>query len=91
MNHWRQMFPGRVVTLDYERLVIEPAAEIERLIRAIGLTVPEGGLALDQRQHTVKTASNWQARQPVYQSSLHRWRQYAEQLEPIIDLASVIH
>lgn len=31
----------------------------------------------------VKTASGWQARQPVYQSSSGRWRNYAPQLRTL--------
>src|SRR5574337_1298555 len=31
----------------------------------------------------VLTASNWQIRQPIYKSSIGRWRHYAEFLPPL--------
>lgn len=86
MDHWRRLFPGRIIESDYETLVAGPEDEVERIIAAIGLELPEGGLRLDARNYDVRTASNWQVRQPIYQSSQHRWRRYREQLADILDL-----
>lgn len=86
MDHWRRLFPGRIIDTDYEALVAAPEEEVARIITAIGLPLPEGGMHLDARNYGVRTASNWQVRQPIYGSSRHRWRRYREQLGEILDL-----
>ncbi|MCP4926003.1 MAG: hypothetical protein GY916_08670 [Gammaproteobacteria bacterium] len=86
MEHWHGLFPDRIVEVRYEDLVSRTDAEISRILNAIGLVQPPGGMNIDDRNYTVNSASNWQIRQPIYQSSRRRWRQYSEQLQEIMHL-----
>lgn len=76
MKHWREALPLPILELDYETLVGEPDATLGRLGEFIGAPVraqaPE-----PQASAPVLSASVWQARQPVYRTSVERWRTYA--------------
>jgi hypothetical protein len=77
MAHWRRTLPADCfLEIDYEALV----AERERLTRLIigfcGLEWDQACLHSERNRRVIKTASNWQARQPVYTTSVARWRHY---------------
>ncbi|MGH7052502.1 MAG: tetratricopeptide repeat-containing sulfotransferase family protein [Stellaceae bacterium] len=77
MAHWRSVLPpDRYLEVDYERLIADREAETRRLIAFAGLEWEEACLYPEQNRRTVKTASAWQARQPVYTTSIERWRRY---------------
>ena len=77
MDHWRAVLPpDRLLEIDYERLVTDREAETRRMIDFAGLDWDDACLEPERNDHPVTTASLWQARQPVYASSLERWRHY---------------
>ncbi|MGH7296465.1 MAG: sulfotransferase family protein, partial [Polyangiaceae bacterium] len=77
MAHWRETLPpDRLLEVDYEQATAEPEATARRLVAFCGLPWDEACLRPDRNAHTVKTASKWQARQPVYRTSVERWRRY---------------
>ena len=77
MAHWRQVLPpDQLIDVDYEALVTDPEPQARRLIAACGLEWNDACLAPHRNTRTIKTASLWQARQPVYKSSVERWRRY---------------
>lgn len=75
MRHWRQVLPLAIFELDYEALVAEPEAMLATLCDFIGAPVMST-IAADTAP--VQSASVWQARQPVYTTSIERWRHYAD-------------
>ncbi|MBV8103115.1 MAG: sulfotransferase [Hyphomicrobiales bacterium] len=77
MAHWRQVLPpDRLIDVDYEELVADPEPQARRLIAACGLEWNDACLAPHCNTRTIQTASLWQARQPVYKTSVGRWRRY---------------
>ncbi len=79
----RTRFGGRLVDLDYERLVREPDASLTALFDFLELPPA----ALDERGGgAIATASVWQARQAVYTRSIGRWQHYAAHLPALADL-----
>ena len=75
--HWRAVLPPeRFIEIDYEDLVAEPEKVIRRLVAATGLEWNPSCLHPEHNARTVKTASKWQARQPIYRQSCGRWRAY---------------
>lgn len=77
MTHWRASLTLPIYELDYETLVTRPAETIADVLRFLGLD--PAGLSDDavDDQPAVSTASMWQVRQPVYPTSVGRWRAYA--------------
>jgi tetratricopeptide (TPR) repeat protein len=76
MDHWVENLPSRILQVDYGRLVSDPEAQSRRLIDFLGLPWEEACLSFQNTERVVSTASFWQVRQPIYASSVDRWRHY---------------
>jgi len=77
MAHWRQVLPpDRFFEVDYEELIANREDVTRRLIAFIGLEWDDSCLRPESNRRPVRTASMWQARQPVYHNSVERWRRY---------------
>jgi tetratricopeptide (TPR) repeat protein len=88
MAHWRDVLPAdRFVEVDYEALVADPEPHARRLIAACGLEWNEACLAPHRNTRKIETASLWQARQPIYRTSVERWRRYEPWLGELRELA----
>jgi tetratricopeptide (TPR) repeat protein len=92
MDHWRSVLPqGRFVEVDYESLVSDPEPHARRLVAACGLDWNDACLAPHRNTRKIKTASVWQARQPIYRTSVERWRRYEPWLGELRELAPEMH
>ena len=77
MQHWRSVLPPEVYyETRYEELVADPAMRSRDLIAFCGLDWDDACLVPEQNDRAVRTASVWQARQPVYQMPTARWQRY---------------
>jgi tetratricopeptide (TPR) repeat protein len=77
MDHWHTVVPeDRLIDADYEDVVSDREATARRLIAFAGLEWDAACLRPEDNRDAVRTASQWQARQPVYRSSVERWRRY---------------
>ena len=87
MAHWRAVLPSdRFAEVHYERLVADRESETRRLIAFVGLDWNDACLAPEKNERVIKTASLWQARQPVYGTSVERWRRYEPWLGALREL-----
>jgi tetratricopeptide (TPR) repeat protein len=87
MEHWADVIPpGTILTIDYEELVTDRERVTRRMIDFLGLEWSDACLRPEGNQRVVRTASMWQARQSVYQSSTERWRRYEPWLGPLAEL-----
>jgi tetratricopeptide (TPR) repeat protein len=87
MEHWRRvLLDDRFIEVQYETLVADRKAETRRLIAFCGLDWDEACLTPESNPREVKTASLWQARQPVYATSVERWRRYEPWLGELKEL-----
>src|SRR5262249_2402818 len=84
MEHWVEALPGRVVDVVYEEMVTDPEAQIRRLLEACGLPWNDACLRFYETQRPVRPASLSQVRQPIYRSSVQRWRRYEAHLGPLL-------
>lgn len=86
MEHWRQVLPENAfLDVQYEELVADKETQTRRLIDYCGLEWNDACLASHKTERSIKTASITQVRQPVYTSSVERWRHYATHLQPLFD------
>jgi hypothetical protein len=53
------------------------------MIEFCGLNWEPAYLEFHKTRRNVRTRSNAQVRQPIYRSSLGRWKSYEEQLQPL--------
>jgi Flp pilus assembly protein TadD len=77
MDHWRAVLPeGRLLDVDYEAVVSDPEGSARRLVAFAGLAWDDACLHPESSAEVVRTASKWQARQPIFRTSVERWRRY---------------
>lgn len=85
MEHWRKLLPpGAFLDVQYEDIVTDLEGQARRIIEYCELEWDDGCLDFYKIRRTVQTASVSQVRQPIYKSSVQRWRVYEKFLEPLI-------
>lgn len=86
MAHWRQVLPeNTMLDVQYEDIIDDIEGQARRLIAFCGLEWDEACLAFHTKSRTVRTASAYQVRQPLYRGSVGRWRAYQKHLAPLIE------
>ncbi|MDE2219645.1 MAG: sulfotransferase, partial [Gammaproteobacteria bacterium] len=83
MAHWDAVLPGKVLHVQYERMVRDPETQIRRLLQHCGLPFEPACLSFHETRRAVRTASAEQVRQPIYSSSIGYWKHFAADLEPL--------
>ena len=86
MAHWRRVLPGPFMECRYETLINNQETCSQSLIAFCGLAWDDGCLEFYQQKRDVRTASNWQVRQPIYTRSVKRWKNYEKYLAPLVQL-----
>jgi tetratricopeptide (TPR) repeat protein len=82
--HWLKLLPLHMIEVNYEKLVEDLESESRRLIEFLGLDWEPACLDFHRTERTVATVSLWQVRQPLYKSSVGRWRNYERHLGPLM-------
>lgn len=85
MVEWRRLLGPAILTLDYDRLTVDQEAETRRLLDALGLPWDPACLAPHENRRVVRTASEQQVKQAVYQGSSQEWRKYEPFLNGLFD------
>lgn len=83
MSHWRAVLPLPIHDCVYEELVADLEGTARGLVAFLGLDWDPGCLRYHEQERQVRTPSLWQVRQPVYRSSVERWRRYERHLGPL--------
>ncbi len=77
MDHWREVLPpDRLMEVSYEILVDDREGVTRQVIDFCGLDWDDLCLRPEENERAIRTPSLWQARQPVYKTSVERWRRY---------------
>ena len=76
MEHWVGVCPLEIFEVDYEAIIDQPEPELRGLIDFCGLAWEPQCLEFHHAQRRVRTASQWQVRQPIYATSVERWRRF---------------
>lgn len=85
MRHWEALLPGRIYECRYETMISDQEAESRRLIDFLGLPWEDACLRFYETERSVTTPSRWQVRQPIYSSSVKRWKKYENKIQPLIE------
>jgi tetratricopeptide (TPR) repeat protein len=83
MTHWHEVLPLEILDVAYEDMVESHEEKTREILDFCGLEWDEACLQFHLTERTVKTASTWQVRQPLYSSSVSRWRRYEGHLAPL--------
>jgi len=86
MAYWRDTLPtGSFYDVQYEDLVADIDNQARQLIAYCGLEWDNRCLDFHKTKRSVKTASVTQVRQPIYNTSVERWRVYEKHLGPLFE------
>jgi tetratricopeptide (TPR) repeat protein len=76
----------RYCEVAYEDVVADLEGQVRRLLDFCGLEFEERCLRFEENASPVATASAAQVRQPLYSSSVGRWKKYRPAMDPALDI-----
>ncbi len=77
MEHWSSLAIGdRMLDVDYENVVANPEEETRRILDFCNLDWDDACRRPEKGSRSVTTPSMWQVRQPVYSTSVEKWKNY---------------
>jgi hypothetical protein len=81
---WRRSMPSsRYVELQYEDIIYDQENQTRKLLDFCGLSWNEACLRFHENAAPVATASSVQVRQPLYSTSIGRWKKYGDRLDSL--------
>ena len=86
MQHWNTVLPGVVHTIQYEELVDDIEEETRQMLSACDLDWQAQCLKFYENKEASTTASTAQIRRPVYKSSVGKWKDYEDYLQPAVEI-----
>ena len=90
MERWKSLLPPEtLLEVRYENVVVDFEAQARALIAHCGLPWDPMCLEFNVANRVVRTASTFQVRQPLYRSSMQRWRRFAAHLGPLADALGI--
>lgn len=84
MTHWKNVLPIPILDVQYEDLVTQQEETTRQLLDFLGLEWDPQCLSFHEADRFVPTSSYDQVRQPIYQSSMGRWRHYEQYIGPLL-------
>lgn len=84
MEHWHKVLPAPVLEFGYESLIGDFESRARKLVDFCGLPWAAACADFHRTKRPVYSASLEQVRQPIYASSVGKWRHYERHLEPLI-------
>lgn len=83
-DHWESVMPESILQVDYEDLVRDLEGTARRIVEFAGLPWDDACLSFHETERAVQTASATQVRQPIYATSVERWKPYAPHLKQLV-------
>ena len=90
MDHWHEVLPDQVLTVQYEEVVADFETQVRRLLEFCELPWEPACLRFYESERPVRTPSSEQVRQPIYDRSVGHWRHYARHLDELITVIAPI-
>ncbi len=86
MKFWKLNYKDFIYNIDYDKLVIDNKSEIEKLLNHCELEWEDNCLNHHKNKNPITTVSLYQARKPIYKSSLNSSRTYSKYLDKYFKL-----
>jgi len=83
-DHWEAVMPGSILQVDYEDLVEDLEGTARKIVEFAGLPWDDACLSFHETERAVQTASATQVRQPIYATSVERWKPYEPHLKQLV-------
>lgn len=86
MDHWHEVLPDAVLTVQYEDVVQDFEKQVRRLLNFCELPWEDACARFYETDRPVRTASSEQVRQPVHSQSINFWRNHEDKLGELIQV-----
>jgi hypothetical protein len=86
MQHYRAEMTLRYLAVRYEDIVGDQEASVRAILNFIGVPFDPACLTFQENRRYARTASYAQVTEPLYASSVGRWKNYRRQLEPAVPI-----
>jgi len=83
MDFWNSRQPDLILNIIYEELVDNLPDLSKKMIEFCGVDWEESCLEFYTNERSVQTSSKWQVRQPIYKTSVNRWKNYEKHLDSL--------
>lgn len=84
MDFWVELFPQRILTVEYEALVNDQEAITRQMLEFCDLSWEDQCLQYHKNVQSVMTSSDIQVRQPIYKDAVEKWKPHEQYLQPAI-------
>ena len=85
MNYWDNLFPDFIYNIKYENLISDTENETRKLLTFCDLQWDDKCLDFQTNKRAIKTASDVQARNKIYSSSINSWMNYHKYFKVYFD------
>jgi hypothetical protein len=90
MASWEKIYAERIHQVNYEELVHSSDDVLAKVLRFLGTEWDDAITQTSDKARIVRTASVWQARQPIHTRSVDRWGHYYDQAPEFFTRLSAI-
>jgi len=90
MASWEKTYPERIHRVNYDELVESSDDVIAKVLEFLGAEWDDTVTQTSNQERVVRTASVWQAKQPIHTRSVNRWRHYYNRAPVFFDRLSAI-
>ena len=80
MTYWNEVLPNFLYHIKYENLISNTEVEIKNLLKFCDLPWSVNCLNFHKNKKPIKTASDVQARNKIYNTSVDSWKNYDKYL-----------
>jgi hypothetical protein len=85
MDHWRNVLPMPIFEANYETVTESFEEHVRNMLDFLELEWDPACLDFHRTERAVNTPSVMQVRQPIYKTSVERWRRYEKHLGPLFE------
>ena len=91
MDHWHSVYPGEILTVDYENVVDDLAGQVSAILDYCELPFEAACIEFHNNKRSVRTASSEQVRTPIYRQGVDQWRNFEPWLTELKDALGVTY
>lgn len=84
ISHWSKIYDDSIHNVSYENIISEPKKHITELLNHLDLEWQDNCSKFYENKRTVNTPSYSQVRQPIYNTSIKRWKNYEQHIDDLI-------
>ena len=86
MNHWDNVLPGKILTVNNEDVIDDLEGQVRRLLNFLEIPFEQNCISFHETDRSVRTASSEQVRKPINKEGVDRWKPYAKHLKPLVEV-----